>query len=126
MERWYYLTAEPFEQINRGRPPAASGRGRPPTVKHREALEGILHILRTGPPWREVPPAAGPWHTLDRRWQRGLERGGWANILRLLQRLQGVDRKNGLLDSTVGGAHPHAAGAAPTNAIRPAAALAAG
>jgi transposase len=70
MDRLYCLTDEHFEQINRLLPPEGSGRGRPPTVKNREALEGILHILRTGTPWRDLPSADGPWHTIYRRWQR--------------------------------------------------------
>jgi len=74
MERLYYLTDEQFEQINRLLPPADGRRGRPPKVKNREALEGILHVLRTGTPWRDLPKAyrslAYDLHalaTLDRR-----------------------------------------------------------
>ena len=57
MDRLYYLTDEQFEQLNRLLPPEDGGRGRPPTVKNRQALEGILHILRTGTPWRDLPKA---------------------------------------------------------------------
>src|SRR5512143_210978 len=126
MNRLYYLTDEQFEQINRLRPTEDSGRGRPPTVKNREALEGILHILRTGTPWRELPPAYGPWHPIYRRWQRWIERGVWENILRRLKRVKGGDLKIVLLESTVVRAHPPAAGAAKKPAIRPSAAPAAG
>src|SRR5512143_3456592 len=122
LDRLYYLTDEQFEQINRLLPPEHGGRGRPPTVKNREALEGILHILRTGTPWRDWPTAYGPWHTLYRRWQRWIQRGVWRDILRLLKRLKGVDLKIVFLDSTVERAHQHAAGAAKKQAIRPSAA----
>ena len=125
MDRWYYLTDEQVEQINRLLPPEDNRRGRPPQVKHREALEGSLHVLRTGTPWRDLPTAYGPWHTLYRRWQRWLQRGGWGDILRLLQRLKGVDLQSVLLDATVGRAHPPAAGAAKKKASRPSAAPAA-
>ncbi len=57
MDRLYYLTNEQFEQINRLLPPEQGRRGRPPTVKNREVLEGILHVLRTGTPWRDLPNA---------------------------------------------------------------------
>ena len=40
---------------------AEGGRRR---FKNREALEGILHLLRTGTPWRDWPTAYGPWHTI--------------------------------------------------------------
>jgi transposase len=55
MDRLYYLTEEQFTPINRLLPPEQGGRGRPPKIRHREALEGILHILRTGTPWRDLP-----------------------------------------------------------------------
>ena len=119
MDRLYYLTDEPFEQINRWLPPEDSRRGRPPKVKNREALEGILHILRTGTPWRDLPKAYGPWHTIYMRWQRWINSGVWWNILMLLKRLKGVELKIVFLDSTVVRAHPHAAGAAKKKATRP-------
>jgi transposase len=46
------------------------------------------------------------------RWQRWIERGVWGEILKLLQRLKGVDLTIVFLDSTVVRAHQHAAGAA--------------
>lgn len=112
MDRWYYLTDEQFEQINRRLPPEEGRRGRPPAVKNRAALEGILHILRTGTPWRDLPSAYGSWHTLYMRWQRWIKRGVWWEILKLLKRLKGVDLKIVFLDSTVVRVHQHAAGAA--------------
>ena len=125
MDRLYYLTDEHFEQINRLLPPEDSGPGRPPIVRNREALEGILHLLRTGTPWRDLPPAYGHWHTIYMRWQRWIERGVWGDILQLLKRLKGVELKIVFLDSTVVRAHPHAAGAAKKKVIRPSAAPAA-
>ena len=67
MDRLYDLTNEQFEQINRLLPLEQGRRGRPPTVKNREVLEGILHVLRTGTPWRDLPNAYGPWHTIYMR-----------------------------------------------------------
>src|SRR5512134_2880892 len=125
MERLYYLTDEQFEQINRLLPPQDHRRGRPPTVRNREALEGILYILRTGTPWRDLPRAYGRWHTIYMRWQRWIERGVWWNILGLLKRLKGVEMTIVFLDSTVVRAHQHAAGAAKKKAIRPSVAPAA-
>ena len=87
----------------------------------REAREGILHLVRTGTPWRDWPPAYGHWPTIYRRWQRWIERGVWGDLLRLLKRLQGVDLKMVLLDSTVVRAHQPAAGAAQKKALPPSA-----
>ncbi len=122
MDRLYYLTDKRFEQINRLLPPEEGRRGRPLTVKNREALEGVLHVLRTGTPWRDLPNTYGPWHTIYMRWQRWIERGVWGEILKLLQRLKGVDLTFVFLDATVVRAHQHAAGAAKEKAIRPSAA----
>jgi transposase len=44
-------------------PPAATGR---PPVDRRMIVNGILWILRTGSPWRDVPEEFGPWQTVWR------------------------------------------------------------
>ena len=47
--------------------------GRPPERTKRQLIDGIRWRTRTGAPWRDVPPAYGPWQTvygLFRRWQR--------------------------------------------------------
>lgn len=100
--------------------PRRGSPGRPPTVKNREALEGVLHVPRTGTPWRDLPNAYGPWHTISMRWQRWIERALWGEILKLLQRLKGVDLTLVFLDSPVVRAHQHAAmdKAYDSNAIR--------
>ena len=100
-------------------PPEDRRQRRPPKVKNREALEGILHVLRTGTPWRDLPKAYGPWHTIYMRWQRWIESGVWGNILRLPKRLKGIELKIVFFDSTVVRAHQHAAGAAKKKAIKP-------
>ena len=41
-------------------PPARTGR---PRRDRREILDGILGILRTGAPWRDLPGELGPWAT---------------------------------------------------------------
>ena len=99
---------------------------RPPKISNRDALEGILHILRTGTPWRDLPQAYGAWHTIYMRWQRWVERGVWGNILLLLTRLKRIDLHLVFLDSTVVRVHQHAAGAPKKRATKPSAARAAG
>ena len=96
-------------QLPRGKKP-----GRPPERTKRQLIDGIRWRTRTGAPWRDVPPAYGPWQTvygLFRRWQRN---GTWRAIL---TSLQGRADAAGLItwdvsvDSTVARAHQHAAGA---------------
>ena len=112
MNRLYLLSEEDFAQIERLLPRDERGRGRPPKVSDRDALEGILYILRTGAPWRDLPLAYGPWHTIYMRWVRWIERGVWATILEILKGLKGINVEIVFLDSTVVRAHQHAAGAA--------------
>ena len=59
--------------------------GRPPEWTKRQLIDGIRWRIRTGAPWRDVPPGYGPWQTvygLFRRWQRN---GTWRAILTALQ-----------------------------------------
>lgn len=43
--------------------------GRPPRDR-REVSDGILWVLRTGAPWRDLPRAFGPWQTVWRLFDR--------------------------------------------------------
>jgi transposase len=126
MNRFYYLTEEQFTQINRWLPPEESRRGRPPKIRNRDVLEGILYILRTGTPWRDLPQEYGAWHTIYMRWQRWVERGVWWNTLMVLKRLKRIDLQLVFLDSTVVRAHQHAAGAPKKRVTKPSAARAVG
>jgi len=42
-------------------PPARTGR---PRSDRRVVVEGILWIMRTGAPWRDLPEGYGPWGTV--------------------------------------------------------------
>lgn len=126
MNRLYYLTEGQFTQINRWLPSEESGRGRPPKIRNRDALEGILYIMRTGTPWRDLPQEYGAWHTIYMRWQRWVARGVWWTILKVLKRFKRIDLQLVFLDSTVVRAHQHAAGAPKKRATKRSAARAAG
>ncbi len=43
--------------------PAATGR---PPRDRRQVVDGILWVLRTGSPWRDLPEDFGPWQTVWR------------------------------------------------------------
>ncbi|MER7312006.1 MULTISPECIES: transposase [Streptomyces] len=94
--------------------PKGTRAGRPPVRPRRQLIDGIRFRIRTGVPWRDVPAEYGPWirvHDLVRRWQRN---GTWHRILTRLQSLADADGAitwNVDVDSTVCGAHQHAAGA---------------
>ena len=61
----------------------ADGRGRP-WRDSREVLNGILWVLRTGAPWRDLPGRYPPYQTCHRRFQRWVEEGVLASVLEAL------------------------------------------
>ena len=92
----------------------------------REFLEAVLHLQRTGSPWRDLLPELGYWHAVSMRFRRWEARGVWARLWKNLQAEPFAGARGLLLDSTTVRAHPHAAGAPKkTAAIRLWAALAA-
>jgi transposase len=55
-------------------------RGRP--QRHpREVLDGILWVLRTGAPWKDVPQRYPPYHTCHRRFQKWVRQGVFKRII---------------------------------------------
>ena len=103
--------------LPRGRKP-----GRPPKWTKRQLIDGIRWRVRAGAPWRDVPPAYGPWQTvygLFRRWQRD---GTWREILTSLQARADAAAMitwDVSVDSTTARAHQHAAGARKRGICRP-------
>ncbi|HEX2365730.1 MAG TPA: IS5 family transposase [Bradyrhizobium sp.] len=51
-----------------------------PRVDDRRVISGILHILKTGGRWRDVPPEYGPPKTIYNRYTRWARRGIWQRI----------------------------------------------
>jgi len=57
-------------------------RGKPgkPRVDDRRIISGILHVLKIGCRWRDVPSAYGPPTTIYNRYHRWSQRGIWQRI----------------------------------------------
>ena len=93
-------------------PPSKPYTGRPYS-DHRRVINGILWILRTGAPWRDLPEHYGPWQTVSGRFYRWRQKGIWQNILqRLQQKAETAGKINWELhfvDGSVVRAHQHAA-----------------
>jgi transposase len=82
------LTNEQWEKIKDLIPdPAkrADGRGRPARDK-RQVLEGVLWILRTGAPWKDLPGRFPPYQTCHRRFQQWQEQGVMRHVVEALAR----------------------------------------
>jgi transposase len=86
-----------------------------PNVDHRKVINGILWILRTGAPWRDLPKRYGAWETISGRFYRWRRQGVWQQILASLQQQADAEGKLNwdihFVDGSVIRAHQHAAGA---------------
>jgi transposase len=88
-----------------------SAAGAPGELTDREFLEAVLHLQRTGSPWRDLPPKLGYWHAVYMRFRRWEARGVWRRLWKNLQAEPFAHARGLLLDSTTVRAHQHAAGA---------------
>src|ERR1041384_7954290 len=81
---------------------------------HRQVINAICWVKRTGSPWRDLPERYGPWKTPYQRFRRCADYGTGARLKAHVVALADLD--DGLdwraqVDSTVVRAHQHAAGA---------------
>jgi hypothetical protein len=74
------LTDAQWERIRRLLPPQRPPTGRP-HHDHRTVLGGILWVLRTASPWREMPPRFGKWDTAYARYRLWRRQGLWQQIV---------------------------------------------
>ena len=75
------LSDEEWTIIERLFPP--QGRG-PMREDERKILNRIFYVLRTGPPWRDLPERYGPRTTVYNRYNRWGERDVWRDIFEAL------------------------------------------
>lgn len=76
--QWAFV--EPLLPKPRRRP---DGRGRP-YRDPRDVLHGILWVLRTGAPWKDLPPRYPPYQTCHRRFQQWTRDGTIERVLHAL------------------------------------------
>lgn len=78
------LTDEQWHLIQPLLPERTARTGRPPRDPH-DMLNGILWILRTGAPWRDLPERYGPWKTVYHYFAKWRADGTFDRILEALQ-----------------------------------------
>src|SRR6185436_19333103 len=91
------LTNEQWERIEPLLPKVKTKRGRP-AQDHRKLLNGIVWVLRTGAPWRDMPERYGKWTTICSRCKKssperealGRSRGGFSTKIHI--RCEGTGR----------------------------------
>jgi len=72
-------------------------------------INAVFWILRTGAPWRDLPPDYGGWGNTHRRFIRWRDPRMWEQWLEIL--IGAPDYEWLLIDASYGKVHPHAAGA---------------
>ncbi len=109
------LTNQEYACLETFLPPERSGQIGRPFRSHRQVINGILWIHRSGAPWRDLPDHYGPWTTVYDRFRRWCQGGFWATILNRLhargRQLGGIDFGFAAVDGSVVRAHKAAAGA---------------
>lgn len=103
-----YLTDEQWERIRDHLPGKPGDRGRT-GFDNRAAFEGMLWIVRTGAPWRDLPPEYGKWSTVYQRFRRWSQ----ARVFEYLFELTGgdLDLRTVQVDGTYVKVHQHGTGA---------------
>ena len=86
---------------------------------NRRSLEGILWIVRTGAPWRDLPDVFGNWFTVWKRFRRWALKGVFEKVFKVLS--GDPDMEYALIDGTIVKVHRHGAGAKGGLKIRPSA-----
>jgi len=115
-EQWALVEAIlPLDRVR------ADGRGRP-WRDRRMVFNGVLWILRTGAPWKDLPPRYGPYQTGHRRFQNWVRSGVIEKVLLALaehlRQAGGLDLKECFVDGTFVPAKKGGAKSARPNAAR--------
>ena len=109
------LTDLEWKTIRRFLPKERTGKAGRPWKPHRQVINGIVFVLRTGIPWPDLPPEFGKFKTVYNRFRRWVKSGLWLKIVESLigRLLKGgkIDFELWCVDGTVIRAHRVAAGA---------------
>lgn len=108
MSRLLRLRDEQWQRIEPFLPPQHATGGRP-SKPHRPMVEAMIWVLRTGAPWRDLPPAYGPWQSVYTRFSRWSKSGVLQHLLQGLAEER--DEEGYLIDATIVRAHQDASGA---------------
>ncbi len=76
---------------------------------NRQFINAVFWILRTGAPWRDLPPDYGDWKNTHRRFCRWRDCAVWESLLEKM--IDEPDFEWLMIDASHIKVHPHAAGA---------------
>lgn len=103
----FWLSDEAWAAIEPHLPQNQAGARR---VDDRRVISGIIHLLKCGGRWADVPPDYGPPTTVYNRWNRWSRRGIWTRILSALTE-EGWIAETAQIDSSYIKVHRCAGGA---------------
>ena len=101
----YELTDEEWEKLKGLLPKKKMGR---PCLDLRRTLSGIKWILKTGSPWRALPPQFGNWNSVYRYFCRLQAKGVFERIFETLTKTVVLEELS--IDSTFVKVHRHGLG----------------
>jgi transposase len=76
---------------------------------NRRFVEGVLWMVRTGAPWRDLPDCFGKWFSVWKRFRRWALKGVFEKLFQALS--DAPDFEYALIDGTIVKVHRHATGA---------------
>lgn len=111
----FVLTDAQWAKMERhclGKPtdPGRSGRN------NRLFVEAVLWIVRTGSPWRDLPPAFGNWSSVDTRFRDWVKADVWKRLFDAVS--EEPDLEYAMVDATIVKVHRHGQGAKGGRKIR--------
>jgi len=109
------LTDREWNAIRVFLPAEKSGVAGRPWRPHRQVINGIMFVLRTGIAWRDLPQEFGNWKTTYNRFRRWVDQGLWNRLVqKVINRFYDegkIDFDLWCIDGTVVRAHRVASGA---------------
>jgi len=103
----YELTEGQWRRIN-GLLPRDHGEPGRPRQPNQVMVNAILWVLRSGAPWRDLPPHYPKWKSVHTRFLRWSKRGVWKQVLDALA--VDLDGELTIVDASIVRAHQDAAG----------------
>ena len=76
---------------------------------NRQFINAVFWILRTGAPWRDLPPSYGDWKNTHRRFCRWRDKGVWEKLLQEL--IDNPEFELLMIDASHIKVHAHGSGA---------------
>ncbi|MBV8520606.1 MAG: transposase, partial [Acetobacteraceae bacterium] len=72
-------------------------------------VEAVLWIMRTGSPWRDLPPGFGKWNSVEKRFRDWVKAGVFRRMLEAVA--ADPDLEYAMVDATIVKVHRHGQGA---------------